>query len=318
MSLTRNLLEKIQEASPLPYYGAGLILGAGLTLLFYLFFGPMWMLKFPFWLGISLAVARFVAGFGILLIWATASIYLLKKFSPWFKGKKKKAEQFLTFLNVGAIILFLVVVGWQLSKLRLLFLGNTSNEGSSFFSYAASGGIVYFMIGTYILPVWREVPLKEEKEGTLKKIKGHFGKLTRKIKKGYWKYLRQDFLKAHLKEYVVFRGRFDEYRRKLTWIMLLPLAIGLLIFPFLSVPVVFLWMKKGISRETWQEYMTIEKALLVVFLCTSTAWLFILLAPFFPYSFSSYLHILLWTIPYIGGASIAFYLFSRSTMWDFT
>lgn len=132
--------------------------------------------------------------------------------------------------------------------------------------------------------------------------------------KGYWKYLRRDFLKVHLKEYVVFRSRFDKQRRKIAWLMLLPLAIGLLSLPMISVPAIFFWWR--LFKRPEHEYIRTEKYLLIIFLLISTIWLAIVLSPFAIVGFPMFIQRLLWMFPYIAGAILAFYLFSRSTLWS--
>lgn len=176
-------------------------------------------------------------------------------------------------------------------------------------------GVLYFQISTYLLPTWKSEPSIRKGTGTLKKIKQKLGKVTRKIKKGYWKFLRRDLLQAHIAEYVVFRSRFDNLRERIGWLMILPLAIGLSMFPILSLPPIFIWLRIVVSGQTKEEFSRIEKLLLTAFLSISGIWLFLVLAPFFPYSFPRHIRVLLWTIPYMGGAALAFYLFFRSTMW---
>lgn len=318
----RKFLKKIWREPPL-YYAVSVFVGGCLTLLLYLWFGPLWMFRFPLLLGISLAVARFVAGLGLPLIWATGCVYLLKHLSPRFKGKKKKAQYLLTFLNIGAIVIFFVMIGWQSMNLflglREVFFPEGGAEQTSLGAPVLNAlpmvGILYFQISTYILPTWKSEPRVRKEKGTVNKIEEKLGKISRKIKKGYWKYLRRDLLKAHLEEYVVFRSRFDNLRERIAWLMILPLAIGLSMFPILSLPPIFIWIRIVVLRQTKKEDSRIEKLLLTAFLSLAGIWLFLILTPFFPYSFPGLIRVFLWTLPYMGGTALAFYLFFRSTMW---
>lgn len=299
----KKLWKNVQQHQAV-YYGLSWILGGSLTLLFFLFFGQSWITQSSILFAISLSVARFIAGLGLPLTWATGTIYLLKYLSPRYKGKEKKAERLITFLDIGAILLIFAMIGWQLTTLFIRSFRRT---------LISAVGIVVFMVSTYILPTWRtEFPSKQE-EGLLTRVKSKFTTLARKVKKDYWRYLRKDILRAYLPEYIIFRSRFDEHRGRIAWLMLLPISLGLLPLPIISLPTIFLWFT--MKKRPQKEYAKSEKLLLVIILCSSTVYLSVTLSPLFPISIPTSIMRLLWTLPYILGACVAFYLYSSSTIW---
>lgn len=290
-------------------------------------YGCTWILKLGGVLGISLAVSRFIAGLGFPLIWATFCVYVLKhvpklKGTFLFKGTKKEVNRLIFVLNMGAILLFVGLFIWQLMILfswTSYLFGRTAGTANTWLRSAPSiGGIFYFMVGTYIIPTWKEEPYAPEEEGLLDTLKEKFHTVGRKLKKGYWKYLRRDFLKAHLLEYVWFRGRFDEQRTKLSWLAILPLALGLINLPILSVPAIFIWFRTVYAKNVKTSYLRIEKLLLIIFLGVNAFYLSLLLSPVLQefIVFPSLARRILWTFPYIGGNIAGFYLFSQSTLWQ--
>ena len=169
-------------------------------------------------------------------------------------------------------------------------------------------GIVSLLLNLYIIQLIRE----QFQDAVIKKgkIKSGAKKVGRNIKKKYFG-LRKEYAKAQIQDQKTFTEMLDVWRNKLAIYLLIPIAIGSLIFTPIAFICIIFWLKIFILDEKIE---TLER---IGLLCSMiTIGVIACLAPFVNFPFFADIAIYLWTmnIFYMIGITLATLIFVRGIL----
>jgi len=238
---------------------------------------------------VFIILMRFLSGIGILGTIFVGLTYFFK-FVPKDMRKKRKVKLLAKAVVYLAIIASAVVPILEIVKLVI---------GISMVSLmSVLYGTVLFVFTVYVIPVWKGKPV-EDHESIKDKIKGALGKISRKIKKFYYRYFTKDLLSLYTVEFLYLKARLDHFKQKLSWRLAPIIIIATLFIPPLAFValIALARMKIGISN-------VLDKLVL----CSS-----FIMIPIFMYITASILPAIpvLWAIPYVIGAMLCIIMF-----WD--
>lgn len=238
---------------------------------------------------VFIVLMRFLGGIGILGTIFVGLTYFFK-FVPKDMRKKRKVKLLAKAMVYLAIIASAVVPILEIVKLVI----GISTVSLMSILY----GAVLFVFTVYVIPVWKGKPV-EDRESVKDKIKGAFGKISRKFKKFYYRYFTKDLLSLYTIEFLYLKARLDHFKQKLSWRLAPIIIIATLFIPPLAFValIALARMRIGISN-------VLDKLVL----CSS-----FIMIPVFMYITAPILPVIpaLWAIPYVIGTILCIIMF-----WD--
>ena len=237
-------------------------------------------------------VSRFLSGFGLLgLIFM--GMLLVFRYVPKDYRKKKSI---LTLVRILLGVSLLASVFLPLWALVHTFLGELNVSLLSMIL-----GVLSFVVTMYLVPLWREKELPRE-EGILDSIRKAIGKISRKIKKGYYYYFSRDYLRAFSVDFIYLKTSIDSQRTKIG-ALLFPLVIIAMAYcpPALIIGIIYLLRLRS-GKLSVIDNIVLSIALLVA-----------LTVPFTVIQIPEYL-VLLWNVAYFLGSITAAVTFGPAVL----
>ncbi|MBY8982331.1 MAG: hypothetical protein KGD57_05240 [Candidatus Lokiarchaeota archaeon] len=278
-------------------YFIGLAITAVLMIIFIAFNALSFTFLIFFW------VLKFLSGFGLILSITNGFTFILDK----LKDKLDKTQvNLLILFEIIIPILFIIYSIYKIfssidnsafsSEVGLILVFDTL-----IFIY----GIVSLLLNLYIIQLIRE----QFQDAVTKKrrIKSGAKKVSRKIKKKYFGW-RKEYAKAQIQDQKTFTEMLELWRNKLAIYLLIPIAIGALIFTPIAFICIMFWLKIFILDE---DIETFEK---ICLLCSMIAiGVIACLAPFINFPFFADIATYLWTmnIFFMIGITLATIFFVR-------
>jgi len=181
---------------------------------------------------------KLLSGFGLIITVANGILWLLNRFTDKF------TEKHVQILVIIQIIVPGILVGYAIYTIVSSLSPAPPSTGLYYwvdlliFLY----GILSLMISLYIIPLIREEFREAVERGIFTRIKKGAKKAGRGIKKRYFTWMEK-YAKAQIQDQITLRELVDTWRDRFAVYLLIPIAIGSLIFtPIVFICVLF-WLK---------------------------------------------------------------------------
>lgn len=284
-------------------YLIGLAFTAVLMILFIAFNALSLTFLFFFW------VLKFLSGFGMILSIANGFTFLLDKFKD--KLNKKQVKLIVIF----EIVIPVIFVIYSIYKIFSSIGKPTFSSEVGFmlvldvliFIY----GIISLLMNLYIIQLIREQFNEAVMKKRLDGVKTGAKTIGRKVKKKYFGW-RKKYAKAQIQDQNTLTEMLEVWRNKFAIYLLIPIAIGSLIFTPIAFICIMFWLKIFLLEN--DDIQMYEK---IALLCSMIAiGVIACLAPFINFSFYAEIANFLWTmnIFYAIGISLATFAFVRKTL----
>ncbi len=181
---------------------------------------------------------KLLSGFGLILTVANGILLILNRFTEKFS---KKDVQVLIIIQV---IVPGILVGYAIYSIISSLPPVTPKTGIQYwfdlllFLY----GIISLMLSLYIVPLIREEFQEAVDTGIIKRVKRGTKKIGRKMKKGYFSW-RGKYAKVQIQDQMTLGEVLNIWRNQFAVYLLIPIAIGSLIFTPIAFICVIFWLK---------------------------------------------------------------------------
>ncbi|TKJ28001.1 MAG: hypothetical protein CEE42_00530 [Promethearchaeota archaeon Loki_b31] len=181
---------------------------------------------------------KLLAGFGLILTVANGILWILNRFTEKFS---KKHVQVLIIIQVIVPGIF---VGYAIYSIISSLPPAIPPTGIQYwfdlliFLY----GIISLMLSLYIIPLIREEFQEAVDMGIIKRMKKGTKKIGRKMKKGYFSW-RGKYAKVQIQDQMTLGEVLDIWRNQFAVYLLIPIAIGSLIFTPIAFICIVFWLK---------------------------------------------------------------------------
>jgi len=244
-------------------------------------------------LPIIFSIARFIGGIGLIGLFFAGITYFFRLIPREYR----KSKISILFVRLFIIIILAVCIILPIVEIMNLLTNRTVLNLQNLMA-----GILSFVIFMYVIPLWKRKKIKL-KEDLISRIKKTFGLLWTKIKKGYYYYIARDYLKAYSIEFLYLKSRLDDYRFKLSWILLPVLIIFLT-----SIPPLALAVAVAVYRILTNRANIVDKIVISFSLITAPLyWLLIIK------EIPTYLS-LFWSLSYVFGVFLSLVLFGDALL----
>ena len=181
---------------------------------------------------------KLLASFGLILTVANGILWILNLFTEKFS---KKHVQVLIIIQVIVLGIF---VGYAIYSIISSLPPAIPPTGIQYwfdllvFLY----GIISLMLSLYIIPLIREEFQDAVDKGIIKRIKRGTKKIGRKMKKGYFGW-RGKYAKVQIQDQMTLGEVLSIWRNRFAVYLLIPIAIGSLIFTPIAFICIIFWLK---------------------------------------------------------------------------
>ena len=181
---------------------------------------------------------KLLSGFGLILTVANGILWILSRFTEKFS---KKHVQLLVIIQVIVPGIF---IGYSIySIISNLHLATSPTGIHYWFDLLIFlFGILSLMLTLYIIPLIREEFQEAVDTGIIKRIKKGAKKIGRKMKKGYFGW-RGKYAKVQIQDQMTLGEVLDIWRNRFAVYLLIPIAIGSLIFTPIAFICIVFWLK---------------------------------------------------------------------------
>ncbi|MFW9780803.1 MAG: hypothetical protein ACFFFB_00795 [Candidatus Heimdallarchaeota archaeon] len=245
---------------------------------------------------------KLLSGFGLIITIANGILWILNRFTEKFT---KKHIQILVILQV---IIPGILAGYAIYTIFSNLPPSTPPTGVEYwidlliFLY----GIISLMITLYLLPLIRAEFQEVVETGLIKRVKGGVKKVGRGIKKKYFNW-RGKYAKVQIQDQMTLGEVLDIWRDRFAVYLLIPIAIGSLIFTPITFICLIFWLK--IFVLDWDEPKFYERVVLII----SLIWITTISTLSYILNLEFYVSIqpLFWTIQifYLAGILISGFVF---------
>jgi hypothetical protein len=276
-------------------------LGITTTLMFLILFSVNILsisFLFFFW------IIKFLSGFGLILSIANGFLILLDK----TKENMAKNKKFVDFVIIFQIIIPVILVIYAIYSIFSNYYkwgGSQGGIGYWFNLILFIYGIASLLLTLYIIPIIREEFQDAADQGFFKRFKKGAKQVGRGIKKKYYGF-RKEYAKKQIQDQKTLKDLLAVWRQKFAIYLLIPLAIGTLVFTPITFVCLLFWIKIFIIDEDPKIY---EKyVLLVSIICSG---LIAILSPILKFNLYVIIEDLIWTmnIFYLIGIVVASIIF---------
>ncbi|MFX0104448.1 MAG: hypothetical protein ACFE75_03030 [Candidatus Hodarchaeota archaeon] len=181
---------------------------------------------------------KLLAGFGLILTVSNGILWILNHFTEKFSKKH------IQVLIVIQVIIPGIFVGFAIYSIISSLPPAIPPTGIQYwfdliiFLY----GIISLMLSLYIIPLIREEFQEAVELGIIKRIKRGAKKIGRKMKKRYFRW-RGKYAKVQIQDQMTLGEVLDIWRNRFAVYLLLPIAIGSLIFTPITFICIIFWLK---------------------------------------------------------------------------
>ncbi|MFX1588718.1 MAG: hypothetical protein ACFFC1_11225, partial [Promethearchaeota archaeon] len=179
-----------------------------------------------------------LSGFGLILTIANGILWILNRFTEKFEKKHIQALVIIQVIVPAILIVYAIYSIFSnlppvtpLTGLRYWF-------DLILFLY----GIISLMASLYIIPLIREEFQEAVEQGVFKRIKSGAKKIGRGIKKKYFTW-RGKYAKVQIQDQMTLGEVLEIWRSRFAVYLLIPLAIGSLIFTPVAFICIIFWLK---------------------------------------------------------------------------
>ncbi len=254
-------------------------------------------------------VVKFLSGFGLILGITSCFLFVLNK------TKDKISKRGTNVIIIFQIIIPFLLIFYAIYKLYSSYVGlaiTISMTGIWADIYVWVDNIIYIygiaslLLQLYIIPILKKEFDEAINKGRNQKWGRSFKNFNRNMKKQWLKWRGEDAKVQHL-DHQSIKQLLDNWRDRFAVILLIPLAIGSLIFTPITFILIVMWSKIIIwNRTEIQSYEKITFLISIIFI-----GLIAIFAPFFEFGIYSSIANYLWTLNvfYLIGIIIAELIF---------
>ena len=207
---------------------------------------------------------KLLSGFGLILTVSNGILWILSRFTEKFT---KKHVQILIIIQVIVPGIF---IGYAIYSIISSLPPAIPPTGIQYwlnllvFLY----GIISLMLTLYIIPLIREEFQEAVDMGIIKRAKRGTKEIGRKMKKGYFNW-RGKYAKAQIQDQMTLGDVLDLWRDQFAVYLLIPIAIGALIFTPLAFICIIFWLKIIVFDKGEPKFYE-RIALLISMICITT------------------------------------------------
>ena len=245
---------------------------------------------------------KLLSGFGLILTIANGILWILNRFTEKFEKKHIQA------LVIIQVIVPAILTGYAIYSTISNLPPTIPLTGLRYwfdlilFLY----GIIALMASLYIIPLIKEEFQEAVEQGTIKRIKKGAKKIGRGIKKKYFTW-RGKYAKVQIQDQMTLGEVLEIWRSRFAVYLLIPLAIGSLIFTPVAFICIIFWLKVFILDKG--EPKLYERIALII----SMIWIATIASLSYAFDLIFYTSIkpLFWTIQifYLAGILISSVIF---------
>ena len=207
---------------------------------------------------------KLLSGFGLILTVSNGILWILSRFTEKFT---KKHVQVLIIIQVIVPGIF---VGYAIYSIISSLPPAIPPTGIHYwldlliFLY----GIISLMLTLYIIPLIREEFQEAVDMGIIKRAKRGAKEIGRKMKRGYFNW-RGKYAKAQIQDQMTLGDVLDLWRNQFAVYLLIPIAIGSLIFTPIAFICIIFWLKIIVFDKGEPKFYE-RIALLISMICITT------------------------------------------------
>ncbi|MHA1350430.1 MAG: hypothetical protein ACTSPZ_06275 [Promethearchaeota archaeon] len=207
---------------------------------------------------------KLLSGFGLILTVSNGILWILSRFTEKFT---KKHVQVLIIIQV---IIPGIFVGYAIYSIISSLPPAIHPTGIHYwldllvFLY----GIISLMLTLYIIPLIREEFQEAVDMGIIKRVKRGTKKIGRKMKRGYFNWSGK-YAKAQIQDQMTLGEVLDIWRNQFAVYLLIPIAIGSLIFTPIAFICIIFWLKIIVFDKGEPKFYE-RIALLISMICITT------------------------------------------------
>ena len=181
---------------------------------------------------------KLLSGFGLILTVSNVILWVLNRFTDKFS---KKDVQVLVIVQV---IVPGILIGYAIYTIFTSLPPSTPPTGIQYwldlilFLY----GIISLMLSLYIIPLIKEEFREAVDAGIIDRAKEGAKKIGRKVKKSYYNW-RGNYAKVQIQDQMTLGEVLNIWRNRFAVYLLIPIAIGSLIFTPLAFVCIVFWLK---------------------------------------------------------------------------
>jgi len=183
-------------------------------------------------------VMKLLSGFGLIITVANGILWILSRFTDEFS---KKHVQVLIMIQV---IVPGILVGYAIYSIVSSLPPAIPPTGIQYwfdllvFLY----GIISLMLTLYIIPLFQEEFQEAVEMGIIKRMKRGTKKIGRKVKRTYFSW-RGNYAKVQIQDQMTLGEVLDIWRNQFAVYLLIPIALGTLIFTPIAFICLIFWLK---------------------------------------------------------------------------
>ena len=246
---------------------------------------------------------KLLSGFGLILTIANGILWILNRFTEKFE---KKHVQALVIIQVIVPAILTVYAIYSIVSNLPPATPPTTGLRYWFDLILFLYGIISLMASLYIIPLIKEEFQEAVEKGIIKRIKKGAKKIGRGIKKKYFTW-RGKYAKAQIQDQMTLGEVLEIWRSRFAVYLLIPLAIGSLIFTPVAFICIIFWLKVFILDKG--EPKLYERIALII----SMIWITVIASLSYAFDLIFYTSIkpLFWTIQifYLAGILISSVIF---------
>ena len=181
---------------------------------------------------------KLLSGFGLILTVSNGILWILSRFTEKFTKKHVQALIIIQVIVPG------IFVGYAIYSIISSLPPAIPPTGIQYwldllvFLY----GIISLMLTLYIIPLIREEFQEAVDMGIIKRTKRGAKEIGRKMKKGYFNW-RGNYAKAQIQDQMTLGEVLDIWRNQFAVYLLIPIAIGSLVFTPIAFICIIFWLK---------------------------------------------------------------------------
>jgi hypothetical protein len=181
---------------------------------------------------------KLLSGFGLILTVANGILWILNRFTEKFSKKHVQG------LIIAQVVVPGIFIGYAIYTIISNLPPTTPLTGLDYwfdlliFLY----GIISLMLSLYIIPLIREEFQEAVDTGLIKRIKSGAKKIGRKMKKRYFSW-RGKYAKVQIQDQMTLGEVLNIWRNRFAVYLIIPIAIGALIFTPISFICLVFWLK---------------------------------------------------------------------------
>ncbi len=209
---------------------------------------------------------KLLSGFGLILTVSNVILWILNRFTEKFS---KKDIQVLVIIQV---IVPGILVGYAIYTIISSLPPAASPIGLSL-SYWTDlliflYGVISLMLSLYLIPLIKEEFQEAVDTGVINRVKRGTKKIGRKVKKGYFNW-RGNYAKVQIQDQMTLGEVLNIWRNRFAVYLLIPIAIGSLIFTPIAFICIIFWFKIIVFKKSEPKFYERIALLISIILITT-------------------------------------------------